>query len=213
MNILEYLYSFFRDNIAFLILLLLTVLGFLLRVYFMCSGTWEHSHKTASKKLTRIILIMIILALCLEADFLHINMDTSNIIGGLVATVYLVIAFLSSFDRDNPENNSWVCFVKFFLVYLLAISSNVAMVFVSVIFAIGMINLYRKGFVGKDYDKIACAEIILLCIENFLISLAIFFIDIEDLYSTIVKVVFEETVLYSANYIVLFVVKEKLYAL
>lgn len=88
------------------------------------------------------------------------------------------------------------------------------MLVISFIFLVGMVYLYKKQYIKDDTDKIAFAEMVLLCVENILISVfMLFFIGTESVVSTILVVAFEETVLYSLNYIVLFTVKDKIYSI
>lgn len=180
----------------------------------MSRETWEYSRETASKKVTGIILFMIVLALCFNTSAVNISYEFKEIISGGVVAIYLMVALGSSLDSHNSENNTWVAFVKFVLIYSLCVSGIILALLISIIFAVSMILLYQKQYIKNDRDKITFAEIILLCVENLVVSIVLLvFSNIESTYFTIVKVVFEETFLYSLNYLVLFAVKEKIYSL
>jgi hypothetical protein len=155
---------------------------------------------------------MILLAVVLENEFINIPDNVETILGGLVVSIYLVMALIGSMDSDNLRDNTIISFVKFALIYLLSVSDYVLIIVITSAFAIGIILLYRKQMIETDGDKITVVEILLLCIENFIVSLFMLFsIDNTIVFSVIIKVAFEETVLYSFNYIVLFVMKEKIY--
>jgi hypothetical protein len=156
---------------------------------------------------------MIILDFCYNANFLPINTETSSILSGIAVIIYLVIALLSSLNSSNLEKNTSISFLKFLLVYCFAISNNAVMLVLSFIGCIFLFFLRKRGFIQEDGDKITYADILLLCVENFLLSLVMLLLAETTTFSTIMKIVFEETVLYSINYIALFMVREKVYQL
>ena len=213
MNIIELIYTFFDNNTLVLVLSVSIVLGFIFRVYFMSSGTWEYSRETASKKLTGIILFMIILDFCYNANFLPINTEANSILSAFAVIIYLVIALLSSLNSSNLEKNTCISFLKFLFVFCFAISNNAVMLVLSFSGCIFLFFLRKRGFIREDGDKITYAEILLLCSENFVLSLVMLLLGKATAFSTIMTIVFEETVLYSINYIALFMVREKLYQL
>lgn len=188
-------------------------IGFLVRVYFTSKGTFEYSRETASKKVTATILFMIVLSLLFNIEFLDISSEVKDTFTGICAAVYYILALLDSFN-SRVDKNTWVSFVKLILLFCLSVSNSITMLVISFIFLAGMVHLYKKQYLNEDADKITFVEIVLLCVENILFSIImLFFIGKENMFSTILIVAFEETVLYSLNYIVLFTVKEKIYSI
>ncbi len=187
-------------------------LGFLARVYFTSSGRWEYSRETASKKVTITILFMVAVSLFFNAHLLDIPANIKDTITGICAAIYFVIALFDSvvgFESDS----TWMPFIKLCLLFLVSVSKEICMIFVSIVFLVGSIYLYKKRCIVKDEDKIIFAEIILLCVENIIIALtALFFLGGESILSILLLVSFEETVLYSINYTIIFAVKEKIYS-
>lgn len=194
-------------------IIIIVFIGFLVRVYFTSKGTFEYSRETASKKVTAIIFFMIVLSLLFNIELLNVSSEVKDTLTGICAAVYFILALLDSFN-SLVDKHTWVSFVKLFLLFCLYVSNNIAILITSFIFLVGMIYLYKKQYINEDEDKITFAEIILLCIENILLSIILlFFIGTESVVSTILIVSFEETVLYSLNYIVLFAVKDKIYSI
>ncbi len=214
MKITNILYSICVENKLLICLLSIILCGFFLRIYFTHSGTWEYSRETASKKVTSTILFMVGLALCFETEMISIPISSRGIVEGIIASIYLLISLVTTFNDDDSNSNCLLTFVKFVLVYLLSISNEITAIAISILFAVVIILLYIKEFVNEDSDKITFSEIILLCIENLFLSIGIlFFVKTNAPFSVILKVTFEETALYSLNYIILFAVKEKIYSL
>ena len=191
---------------------LICFLGFLARVHFMTKGTWEWSGKTASKKVANMILLTVVIALCFNGDKSIVPVGFKNEASALAAAMCLIVALMGSMDCENPENNTRVSFVKFAVLFGASVMSPICVILLSIGFVGSMSWLYRRQCIERDYDKITFAEIILLCIENLLIAVVLLLLgDVQTTFSAIAKVVFQETVLYSINYIVIFAVKEKLY--
>lgn len=194
-------------------LIVAIVLGFVARVYFTHSGTWSYSRETASKKVLYGILGMAILAICANDDVLTVPENIRVYVDTVTITIYMMIALHSSFDNDNLDNNTWVSFVKYFFLLTMSLTNSVLMAVILLVICGAMAyGARKKEFLTEPSDKITFAEIILLGTENLVLAIVFAVAYPTKALPVIVKVVVEETVFYSLNYIILFAVKEKIHA-
>ena len=157
------------------------------------------------------IAVMIILSLCINSEQLIIPEEIKEKVQFGSVMIYCGIAFFQTIDNNHPERNRLLSIVKFILIFFFSTGSNEFKLVISTIALFAGIYFARSGRIVEEIDKILHTEIVLLSAETLVIAACTIFSVIEsDIASMVVLVLFTETVLYSINYTVVFVVKERL---
>lgn len=203
--------TMFKNDPQFWTALISIVLCFFFRASRLERDNIHYSSKEAGQRTLMAIAVMIILSLCINSEQLIIPEEIKEKVQFGSVMIYCGIAFFQTIDNNHPERNRLLSIVKFILIFFFSTGSNEFKLVISTIALFAGIYFARSGRIVEEIDKILHTEIVLLSAETLVIAACTIFSVIEsDIASMVVLVLFTETVLYSINYTVVFVVKERL---
>lgn len=177
------------------------IIGYIVRVFIKMRGTWD-TFEIASKKTLKIILLMIIISIASEIEFIKMPDELNNVINIGTMGAYYMIAIKESLNSTDLSENTVLSFCKFTLILIWGLSNTVIGIIISIVTIIISIKVFCMKIITLEEEKVKLFEILLYGVENlFIFVFVIALMKNIDVFSKILLIVFEETVLYSVNWI------------
>lgn len=185
--------------------------GFSLRVIRMQQGSSLYNMETAGKRVLFIILGMIVLSYCYSSNNTSMPDDLKTLLEVIAVVSYVVLAITQSFNTSGDIFCFLIALLKFCMVYAFAVSDGGWKFAISIVFLWAGIKILKTWDVDEDEAKLRLIEIILCSVESIIFALILLCNDTVSILFEfeVMYVVFEETVLYSINDLILFCYKEK----